>query len=142
MSKPSLSTVGQRERLDTSDHEQGPRSDPIDARVRSHSAGDPIAVRRRLSESPHLHVAAAGLQGRSQWARTQSVDPGALDATRIIACLRSHTRYQIRAIDGRALNPQEARTICATLRVQPHERRPQQGKAGQTKKEVAKRLVA
>lgn len=64
-------------------------------------------------------------------------------ATRIIACLRSHNRYQIRAVDGRALNPQEARATCATLRVQPHERqRPRQGKAGQTKKEVAKRLVA
>ena len=63
-------------------------------------------------------------------------------ATRIIACLRSHTRYQIRAVNGQAINPQEARTICATLRVQPHERRPRQGRAGQTKKEVAKRLVA
>ena len=63
-------------------------------------------------------------------------------ATRIIACLRSHTRYQIRAIDGQIITPQKARTICATLRVQPHERRPRQGRAGQTKKEVAKRLVA
>jgi len=63
-------------------------------------------------------------------------------ATRIIACLRSHNQYQIRTVDGRAINPQDARAICATLRVQPHERRPRQGKAGQTKKEVAKRLVA
>jgi hypothetical protein len=63
-------------------------------------------------------------------------------ATRIIACLRSHNRYQIRAVDGRAINPQQARAICATLRVQPHERRPRQDKAGQTKKEVTKRLVA
>ena len=66
----------------------------------------------------------------------------AILATRIIACLRSHNQYQIRTIDGRAINPQDARAICATLRVQPHERRPRQGKAGQTKKEVAKRLVA
>ena len=66
----------------------------------------------------------------------------AILATRIIACLRSHHQYQIRTIHGRAINPQDARAICATLRVQPHERRPRQGKAGQTKKEVAKRLVA
>jgi transposase len=62
----------------------------------------------------------------------------AILATRILACLRSQTRYQIRAIDGRPISPQEGRAHCQALRVQPHER----PKAGQTKKEVAKRLVA
>ena len=66
----------------------------------------------------------------------------AILATRILACLRSHIPYQIRTLEGQPITRQQGRASCATLRVQPHERRTQRRKAGQTKKEVAKRLVA
>jgi hypothetical protein len=62
----------------------------------------------------------------------------AILATRILACLRSQTRYQLKAVDGRPITPQEGRAHCLALRVQPHER----PKAGQTNKEITKRLVA
>ena len=66
----------------------------------------------------------------------------AILATRILACLRSHTPYQIRTLEGQPITRQQGRASCAALRVQPHERRTHRRKAGQTKKEVAKRLVA
>jgi transposase len=65
-------------------------------------------------------------------------------ATRIVACLRSGTPYQIRSLDGQPLTQAEGRALAATLKIQPHERPSTHNrrKAGQTKKEVATRLVA
>jgi transposase len=65
-------------------------------------------------------------------------------ATRIVACLKSQTPYQIRTLDGRVVIAADGRALCTPLRVQPHERRQphHQRQAGQTKKEVVTRLVA
>jgi transposase len=87
---------------------------------------------RRLILARHLHHTSAVCH------------LAAVLATRIVACLRSGTPYQIRSLDGRLLTQAEGRALAATLKVQPHERSSAHSrrKAGQTKKEVATRLVA
>jgi transposase len=65
-------------------------------------------------------------------------------ATRILACLRTRTPYQIHGLDGNAITAAQGRALSTALKVQPHERPSASRKreAGQTKKEVAARLVA
>ena len=66
-------------------------------------------------------------------------------ATRIVACLRAGTPYQIHGLHGHAITAAQGRVLCQELRVQPHERpRPprRQQKAGQATSEVAQRLTA
>ena len=66
-------------------------------------------------------------------------------ATRIVACLRAGTPYQIRGLDGQTITAAQGRVICKGLRVQPHEppRTPRrQRKAGQATSEVAQSLTA
>jgi hypothetical protein len=68
----------------------------------------------------------------------------AILATRIVACLRAGTPYQIRGLDRQAITATQGRILCQELRVQPNERpRPgRQRKAGQATSEVAQRLTA
>ena len=64
-------------------------------------------------------------------------------ATRIVACLRAGTPYQLRDPNGGAISAADGRKLCDQLRVQPHERqRARHLKTGQTKTEVATRLIA
>ena len=69
----------------------------------------------------------------------------AILATRIVACLRAGTPYQIHGLHGHAITAAQGRVLCQELRVQPHEppRPPhRQQKTGQATSEVAQRLTA